>query len=259
MKTTLGLCAVAALGLLGYLAVTNRSATLHLAAEIARDMNAARAKVLQTLHPQEKPIENALSGELKNIEKKMKKLEDKASSNSDEEFAQSSFPEGRESPYSSLPIDVLTNKVVDRIIEQYLSGILPFTLDKPDAILQSSFRPSSVPSSPIGTDSGTSIGVMGKEKKHKAHRPIIPIPVKPRMSEQPKSATSPTPSPSTAEEEAANEKAVPVKSQGPAQLGKKAPKAQDSVFAPSETAYSKEGEQESPAPAEQTVDYNEPE
>lgn len=293
MKTTLGLCAVAAFGLLGYLAVSNRSTTLHLAAEIARDMNAARAKVLQTLHPQDKPIENALSGELKNIEMKMKKLEDKASSTSDEEFARSSFPGGRESAYKSLPIDVLANKVVDRIIEQYLSGILPFTLDKPDTILQPAFSSAGASSKETATNSQNTTAFTPKEvtpnirevtsnikdaafnikevtsnirdpvraeKKHKVHHPVIPTPVKPRISEQSKTAASPVTSQLSAmEEEAANENAIPAHPQDMIRTEKSTSKLPDSISVTAQAAMSEDHQQETPAVPEQTTEYNETE
>lgn len=108
---------------IGYVAVTHRRESARLALEVLADMNAVKAKIKEAIKSspkKKKQIESVLSGDLKNIEKKMQKIE-KNSAEEKEEVVPVSLGE-REPAYTKPPADLLANAIVDRIIEQYLKG-----------------------------------------------------------------------------------------------------------------------------------------
>ena len=124
MKTTLALCTAAVLCTLAYLGVSHRSQTAEIAAEFLKEADAIKGKLLSRLKPAQGPqIESTLSGDLKNIERKMQTLENTTKEEAKTEALSSSVQLRAVLQNQPVP-SLLPNYIVDQIIEQYLKESL---------------------------------------------------------------------------------------------------------------------------------------
>jgi len=121
MKGTILLCAVATVCTLGYISVSHKAQAAQIASQILSDMNMIKVKVLSAVKSKEAPqIESALSGDLKNIENKMQKIQHTlAEAPGEEEKTATIQTQTRRTPVQLLP-NLLENSIMNQIIEQYL-------------------------------------------------------------------------------------------------------------------------------------------
>ncbi|KAI5172656.1 hypothetical protein NEFER03_1712 [Nematocida sp. LUAm3] len=145
MRGILLVCAVAMICAIGYVTVTHRKETARLAMEVLADLNSVRAK-LKGGHSQSLRIERELSGNLKNIERKMQR-------NSTAVEEHPIVPRKEPSIYSEGTIDLLTSRVADKLIEQYLTGRLPLSFSPVQEFLTPS-RPKRQLDSAFGLSKG---------------------------------------------------------------------------------------------------------
>ncbi|KAI5189420.1 hypothetical protein NEMIN01_0483 [Nematocida minor] len=146
MKATIGICMVGLLCTVGYITMTHRAQTSRILLEVASDLNAVKAKISHLLKSgkvKSEKVEKALAGDLKNIERKMEKIKDSTNLKQeiDEKTEVSAEPQktpkalpassilestkSKTGPGSIADTALLSNSIVDHIIESYLKGALP--------------------------------------------------------------------------------------------------------------------------------------
>ncbi|EIJ92769.1 uncharacterized protein NEPG_02460 [Nematocida parisii ERTm1] len=148
MKGTIVLCTMAVVCALGYITMTHKAQTSRVLLEMVKDLNTVKIKISDLLRKKKvgEKVENVLSGDLQNIERKMEKIND--ISGITQEQAQALTQEKPQalsqtvisSPVSTSSIEsmrpktglsaisennFLSNNIVDQIIESYLKGNLP--------------------------------------------------------------------------------------------------------------------------------------
>ncbi|KAI5181200.1 hypothetical protein NEOKW01_1419 [Nematocida sp. AWRm80] len=127
MKGLVTLCLIGTLLTVGYISLTHKSQTAQLAIEVLSDLKLVKKRIRDMLLSNSrntKPIEKTLSGELQNIERKMKKIETK------ELHPEESLPilnnlNAIQGPVDEKRANFLSNSLVDSLIETYLKGEIP--------------------------------------------------------------------------------------------------------------------------------------
>ncbi|OAG32498.1 hypothetical protein NEIG_02333 [Nematocida sp. ERTm5] len=148
MKGTIVLCTMAVVCALGYITMTHKAQTSRVLLEMVKDLNTVKIKISDLLRKKKagEKVENVLSGDLQNIERKMEKINDISGITQEQAQALTQEkPQALSQKVISKPVSTssienirpktglsaisetnfLSNNIVDQIIESYLKGNLP--------------------------------------------------------------------------------------------------------------------------------------
>lgn len=134
MKGTVGICAVVLVLTVGYITMTHRAQSGRVLLEVVSELNSVKGKISQLIRNNQKKnekVEKTLAGDLKNIERKMEKLKDRMplerdipEKKTDDSMSILGSMKDKTGPNSILDSSLLSNAIVDKLIESYLKGSL---------------------------------------------------------------------------------------------------------------------------------------
>ncbi|KAI5148196.1 hypothetical protein NEAUS05_1298 [Nematocida ausubeli] len=132
MKGTIIVCTMAVVLTVGYISMTHKAQTGRVLLEVISDLNKAKLRIGELLKKKKtgEKVEKALAGDLENIERKMEKIKDQVllpekSASKVERASSMESMKQKTGPNTIESTNLLSNKIVDQIIDSYLKGSLP--------------------------------------------------------------------------------------------------------------------------------------